>query len=204
MPCCNHTHPFDSYRVAQQWHPSKIRCLIIGENPGSENSQYFYAPPRSYEDDLVKIRRGLLRNLFKEDLLLKPTLEGFRDAGFLFDHAIRCPLPPEAVAKERSAARRVKAKSVQNPEHLRAILDHAPIVWVMGHLACNAVANLTDAFPRQKRKISRHPYPGEDRLGSRFFVSAYLTRWNPEQWPSICSAFVQFAKNRQDSPGSIL
>ena len=199
MNCCNHTHPFDDFYVKQKWWPPELRCLIVGENPGRPTSTYFYDPPESYTKDQVKVRRGLLSNLFELKLLHAPTLEGFREAGFLFDHAIRCPLPKKTIDKERGAARRsLNAARVQKPEHLRQALDHAPIVWVTGHLACNAVANLTDEFPRITRQIAHSPYPGEDRPNSRFFVSAYITRWNVQDWPNICTAFAKFARLRWD------
>lgn len=191
--CCNHAHPYDDFDVQGCWQPSQLRCLIIGENPGGLESAYFYDPPESYERDPVKVRRGLILNLFELRLLHAPTLEGFREAGFLFDHAIRCPLPKEIVKKERDAAKRHKAKRVQNPEHLREHLACAPIVWVMGHLACNAVANITDEFPKKRRGISSRPYPGGDKPNSRFFVSEYLTWRNKNEWERICSAFAQFA-----------
>lgn len=199
MNCCNHPHPYDHFDVQGRWRPSQLRCLIIGENPGSPESVYFYDPPESYERDPVKVRRGLISNLFELRLLHAPTLEGFREAGFLFDHAIRCPLPKETIDKERGTARRsLNAARVQEPEHLRQAVDRAHIVWVMGHLACNAVANLTDEFPRITRQITHSPYPGEDKPNSRFFVSAYLTRWNVQYWPNICAAFAKFARLRWD------
>ncbi len=196
MNCCNHTHPFDLFDVEQQWRPTRLRCLIVGENPGDKGSPYFYDPPWSYENDPVKVRYGLLTNIFQQKLLPSPTLEGFQEAGFLFDHAIRCLLPKEAIKKERPDAARNKAKRVENPEHLREALAHAPIVWVMGHWACNAVANAADEFPKQRRKISKPPFPGEAGPESRFFVSEYLTWRNPKKWPDICAAFAQFARSK--------
>ena len=124
----------------------------------------------------MDIRDALLQNLSEQELIASATLEGFKKAGFLFDHAIRCTMPPVYIRHERETAMRYKAKLVQNPEHLRETLDRARIVWVMGHLACNAVANLTDAFLQKPRKISKPPYPKPDPTpDSRFFVSEYLT-----------------------------
>ncbi len=191
--CCKHIHPYDSFDVEGSWQPRELRCLIVGENPGGPESAYFYDSPKSYQNDQVKVRRGLLSNLFELKLLHAPTLEGFRQAGFLFDHAIRCPMTREDVKRERQAAQRYKAARVQKPEHLRQALDHAPIVWVMGHLACNAVANLTDAFPREKRKIASNPYPCP--INEKFFISEYLRWGNKEDWPRICSTFAQFARS---------
>jgi hypothetical protein len=66
----------------------------------------------------------------------------------------------------------------------------------MGHLANNAVANLTKEFPKEKRKISCDPFSGEAAPGSRFFVSQYLTWRNEEDSGRICAAFAQFARAR--------
>ena len=197
MNCCDGIHPFDRFEVERLWSPPQLRCLIVGENPGSYDSPYFYERPRSYENDPVKVRRGLLQNLFKQKLLPSATLKGFQEAGFLFDHAIRCPLSQKVIAKERVAAMKYASIRVQNPTHLLTALTQAPIVWVMGHLASNAVANLTAEFPKEQRRISSPPFPGEVGPKSRFFVSSYLTRWNEKDWPEIFVAFAQFFFNRK-------
>ncbi|MDE0486919.1 MAG: hypothetical protein OXH80_08065 [Nitrospira sp.] len=198
MNCCNHTHPYDDFDVQGRWQPSQLRCLIIGENPGGLESAYFYDPPENYQKDPVIVRKGLLSTLSELKLLYTPTLEGFRQAGFLFDHAIRCPMTREDIRRERQAAQRYKAARVQKPDHLRRAIAHASIVWVMGHLACNAVANLTNEFSKKQRRISAHPYPGYDEPESRFFVSEYLTWRNKKKWTNIGSAFAQFARLRWD------
>ena len=183
--------------MERKWRPRQLRCLIVGENPSYEGQTYFYEEPISYNNDPVAVRRGLLQNLYKQGVLESATLTGFREAGFLFDHAIRCNLSKDEVKKEHGRAQRFKSKRVQNPTHLLPTLTEAPIVWVMGHLASNAIANLTTDFPREKRKISRPPFPGEVVPGSRYFLSGYLTpRWNQNQWPEICEAFLEFARGR--------
>src|SRR5688572_27617810 len=96
LPCCKaELHPWDYYKVAAEWLPQEVRCFIIGENPGNTNSEYFYSAPGSYDRDRVRVRRGLLQGLHNGTLVSEATLEGFRNAGFLFDHAIRCLLPRE-------------------------------------------------------------------------------------------------------------
>ena len=77
-------------RLNGNWLPRVVRYLLIGENPGDSDSEYFYQRPRSYDADKVAVRRALLHGLHQQRLITEPTLEAFRDAGFLFDHAIRC------------------------------------------------------------------------------------------------------------------
>lgn len=66
----------------------------------------------------------------------------------------------------------------------------------MGHLASNAVANVTSEFPKEPRKISDPPYPASIRPCSRYFLSEYFTRWNERETPGICKAFVRFASGK--------
>jgi len=180
LSCCKaEMHGWDRFEVDRDWLPPTPRCFIVGENPGDTTSQYFYARPASYESDEVTVRRALLRALREHRLIREATLEGFRDAGFLFDHAIRCQLPSGVVGAEREKAKRYASQRVENPEHLQRWLARAPVVWVMGHIASNAVANATTDFPKQRRKISMPPYPGEVAPGSKFFLSEYLT-WRTE------------------------
>lgn len=92
LSCCKATsHPWDRWQVEQRWMPDPLRCLIIAENPGDVTSEYFYQPPVDPHRDQVRVRNGLLHGLHDAGLLTQPTLEAFRDAGFLLDHAIRCP-----------------------------------------------------------------------------------------------------------------
>jgi hypothetical protein len=172
--CAAQQHEWDRLEVEREWLPPTLRCFIVGENPGDTTSEYFYQRPASYESDEVAVRRALLRGLCEQGLIAVATLEGFRDAGFLFDHAIRCQLPSKVVKSEHEKAKRYASQRVGTPDHLRPWLSRAPLVWVMGHLAGNAVANATTEFPRQRRKISMPPYPGEIAPYLRFFVSEYL------------------------------
>jgi len=195
--CCSAVkHPWDEHEVERRWLPRALRCLIIGENPGDTTSEYFYQPPASYASDAVVVRRALLRGLHHHGLIPEPTLEGFRDAGFLFDHAIRCQLPRDDVAAEQHRAMRYASRRVEDPAHLRRRLAESVVVWVMGHLASNAVANITPEFPKKRRRISMPPYPGPVSPSSRFFVSEYLTWRNEAEAPRFCEAFLRFASGK--------
>jgi hypothetical protein len=174
--------------------PKPLRCLIVGENPGDVTSEYFYEPPADPKNDRVRVRRELLDGLHDVGLIAGPTLEAFRDAGFLFDHAIRCPLPSSSVDQERLKANRYASERVANPAHLVPSLTQARIIWVMGHVASNAVANATSDFPKEKRKISQPPFPGPITPDSRFFVSEYFHRFNKKETPGIFAAFARFAR----------
>src|SRR2546426_4486398 len=197
LACCGvQEHPWDRHNVQTDWLPASIRCLIVGENPGAARSEYFYNPPTSYARDRVVVRKGLLHGLHAVGLLNAATLEGFRDAGFLFDHGIRCPLPRDIVKREHRLAKRYVSTRVGGAIHLLPLLSRAETVWVMGHIASNAVANATPQFPKGDRMISKTPYPGEIVPGSRFFVSEYFTRWNRRTVPEICAAFARFARAR--------
>ena len=33
------------YDVPNRWKPQRVRCLIVGENPGEQDSMYFYDVP---------------------------------------------------------------------------------------------------------------------------------------------------------------
>lgn len=136
--CCGHVHPFDARRVRSLWWPDSLRCLIVGENPGSAESAYFY-DPIPIGNDPVGVRRLLLPALRQAELIPEASLAGFKSSGFVFDHAIRCPLPSEAVRKERARARRLRPSIADNASHLRAVVESAPTVWIMGGVARAAV-----------------------------------------------------------------
>jgi hypothetical protein len=190
MKCCGAKgHPWDRFEVEKRWMPKTLRCLIIGENPGDVSSPYFYEPPADPATDPVLVGRDLLAGLHEKGLIAAPTLEAFRDGGFLFDHAIRCPLPREIVEDERLRAQHFRSLRVAHPEHLRAHLARASLVWVMGHVAANAVANVARDFPKVHRKISQRPFPGPIAPGSRYFVSEYFHRFNGEKKREIVVAF---------------
>jgi hypothetical protein len=197
MPgCCGVEHQWDRHKVESTWLPPTLRCFVVGENPGDTTSQYFYERPVDYRSDEVAVRRALLRGLHQYGLIHEATLEGFKGAGFLFDHAIRCQLPSAAITSERQKAMRYVSPRVERTWHLRPWLAQAKVVWVMGHLASNGVANATTEFPKQRRKISKQPYPGEIACHSRFFLSEYLS-WRTEvHAPAFCQAFKDFALQR--------
>ena len=95
--------------------------------------------------------------------------------------------------QERLKANRYACERVANAVHLVPSLPQARIVWVMGHLACNAVANASTDFPKERRKISQNPYPGPIAPGSRFFVSEYFRRFT-KSGKAIFEAFARFAR----------
>ena len=197
MPCCGaEKHQWEKHEVERRWLPRVLRCFIVGENPGDTTSEYFYEPPASYASDEVAVRRALLHGLHQRGLIAEATLEGFQGAGFLFDHAIRCQLASRVINVERQKAMRYASHLVEDPAHLRVRLAEAKTVWVMGHLASNAVANATAEFPKERRRISGPPYPGRIRACSRFFLSEYLSWRTESEAPRFCEAFERFAHEK--------
>jgi hypothetical protein len=197
LACCGATkHQWEEHEVERRWVPTRLRCLIIGENPGSTASQYFYQRPPSYTSDTVVVRRALLRELHQHGIIPEATLEGFQSAGFLFDHAIRCQLSSQVISGERQRAMRYASSYVKEPVHLQPWIAQSVVIWVMGHLASNAVANATTEFPRQRRKISMPPYPSQIASSSRFFLSEYITWRNEAKVSKFCEAFVCFAREK--------
>src|SRR5262249_4324279 len=112
----------------QRWMPEPLQCLIVGENPGRCDFGVLLRAASDPKRDRVRVRRELLNGLDKVGLISEPTLEAFRDAGFLFDHAIRCPLASFAVNKERPKANRYDSERVAHPTHLVAALKRARVV----------------------------------------------------------------------------
>ena len=197
LVCCGASaHQWEEHGVERRWVPQTLKCLIIGENPGDATSQYFYDKPPSYSSDVVVVRRALLCGLHQRGIIQDATLESFRDAGFLFDHAIRCQLSSVLISRERQRAMRYACRLLENPSHLRSWLAQANVVWVMGHLASNAVANAVNEFPRQRRKISRPPFPAEVLPSSKFFLSEYVTWRNERKAPEFCESFKKFFRER--------
>ena len=197
LACCGaEKHQWEKHEVEPKWLPRLLKCFIVGENPGDTASEYFYERPRSYASDEVTVRRALLRGLHERGLIPEATLEGFQDAGFLFDHAIRCQLPSRVVGVERQKAMRYGSLRVANPVHLRPRLTEARVVWVMGHLASNAVANASGDFAKQRRRISQPPYPARIAPCSKFFLSEYLSWRTESEAPRFCEAFGGFARER--------
>ncbi len=185
MSCCGKRHAWDIYEVATRWTPDTLRCLIVGENPGDERSIYFYQPADGR--DPVRIRSNLLHALTVATLISAPTLEAFRAAGFLFDHAIRCRMPFEQIQIYRRSADRPKPALPGNAEHLRPLVAEARSVWVMGRIARKAVGSVAEDFPIGREQISKPPYPC--RLNStKYFVSRYLSRISRDRAATICCA----------------
>jgi hypothetical protein len=204
LACCGaDQHQWEEHEVERRWLPRVLRCFIVGENPGDTDSEYFYQPPASYTLDDVAVRRALLRGLHPRGLILEATLEGFQDAGFLFDHAIRCQLASGVIKVERQRAMRYACRLVENPEHLRNRLADARTVWVMGHFASNAVADASPDFPNQRRQISRPPYPGRLQACSKFFLSVYLSWRTEADAPRFREAFESFAREKAAFEGRI-
>lgn len=195
--CCGaEKHEWNRLEVERRWLPPTLRCFIVGESPGNTTSEYFYERPASYAQDEVGVRRALLRGLHQQGLIAEATLDGFQEAGFLFDHAIRCQLSSMVVSSERQKAMRYTSRRVGNADHLCMWLAQSCVVWVMGHLASNAVANASAEFPKQRRKISLPPYPGEIARDSRFFVSEYLSWRTEAEASAFAKAFKRFAQER--------
>jgi hypothetical protein len=194
MPC-RHTHPWDRFRVARLWVPRPLRCLVVGENPGSSTTPYFYDPERA-----VAIRTILLRELHAAGILAAATLEAFRAAGFLFDHGIRCPL--DDVTTDRRLARTYASPRANAAAHLTPLIRKASSVWVMGYVARNAAAAAWPGFPRDRGDIARPPYPGPVQAAPTFFVSRYLTRTPAAELGVIVGAFTGFWRARRDEGGS--
>lgn len=185
--CCGREHPFDSRQVRTRWWPGELRCLIVGESPGTAGSAFFYDPiPRT---DPVGVRRLLLPALAEAEIIRHPTLEDFREAGFLFDHVVRCPLSMRAIARERQRAQRYRSVRAAGATHLRGAIEAAPKIWAMGHIARNAVADLFPRFPRTRRRLTP-PYAVEGRV----FVSRYLRpRFDsPEAARRVVATFERF------------
>jgi hypothetical protein len=188
MPCCGEcVHAWDEFRVATDWCPERVRCLVIGENPGSPTTAYFYNAAKK-----VAVRTILLRELNRAGIVASPTLEAFKAAGFLFDHGIRCRLPDDEIETQRRLAREYASPRANAAAHLTQLIRDTVGVWVMGYVARNAVAASWSEFPRDTRDISRCPYPGTLSAGSRFFVSRYITRAPRDEVAKVFREFSSF------------
>jgi hypothetical protein len=198
MPCCGErVHAWDEFRVATIWFPTRVRCLIVGENPGSPSTAYFYDPSKK-----VAVRTILLRELARAGIVASPTLEAFKEAGFLFDHGIRCRLADDGIATERRLAREYASPRANAATHLAQPIRDAAGVWVMGYVARNAVAVSWPEFPRDTCDISRCPYPRQLPEAPRFFVSRYVTRAPRAEVAAVFREFGPFwATIREDHTG---
>ena len=173
MDCCGKSHPWDVHDVPNRWKPQRVRCLIVGENPGDTDSMYFY--DESPNHDLVRVRTNLLSGLTAAGLIIEPSLKAFRAAGFLFDHGIRCHMPFKLIKRIARTADRIEPPLPVMPAYLRPLIGEASAIWVMGHIARKAVGVVAKDFPPVRDKISQPPYPCRLR-GTKYFVSRYLSR----------------------------
>jgi hypothetical protein len=151
--------------------PQRLRCLIIGESPGAPGSACFYDPilPSS---DPVKVRRLLLRALTNDHILTAPSLEEFKAAGLVFDHAIREQIDMGLVEVDRDKAAKFESVLAASATHLLPLIEKAESVWAMGFIARNAMTGLFASIPK-KRLTLTPPY----KLNDKIFVSRYLTRF---------------------------
>ncbi len=198
LSCCpEEMHQWERFQVESEWFPTRLRCFVVGENPGSSKAAYFYDVKKA-----VPVRTILLRELYQSRILAEPTLAAFRSAGFLFDHGIRCRLPKNEIGKERRLAQQYKSPRANAATHLESLLRGATAVWVMGYVARNAVAAPRSELPRDFFDISSSPYPGQSREAARFFVSRYLTRAPREEVVRIFREFVRFWNRVHDGNGA--
>lgn len=167
--CCEREHPWDTFSVARKWIPSKLCCLIVGESPGKDEEKYFYNEHRR-----VAVRTIMLGGLHRHGIIVEPTLVAFREAGFLFDHAIRCLLDPDIIKHEATLAQRYSSPRASAAAHLDVFLGAGSPVWVMGRIARNGVADPRSEFQRDYSEISKPPNPRWLPEAPRFFVSRYL------------------------------
>ncbi len=181
--------PFESRKVRERWWPKELRCLVVGESPGGPGSPYFYDQIPVDEDDPVTIRQNFLGALARLKIIASPTLESFRDGGFVFDHAIRAQLPMERIQLERALAAKYESKLASEALHLRPFIEEAQSVWVMGLIARNAVASLYPSIPRQRRKLTP-PYQIEQM--PKILVSRYLTRMAESEAHEVVRCAVRF------------
>lgn len=196
LPCCGaQEHPWNTFSVATEWLPDVLRCLVIGESPGEDETKYFYNPRSK-----VAVRTIMLRELHRHGLLNEPTLPAFRAAGFLFDHAIRCVLPSIVFQNEANRANRYKSQRAAAATHLEAYLRKESPVWVMGRIARNAVAALRIDFPRDTSKISKPPYPCRLAKAPRFFVSRYLLHASSLEVATIFARLHAFCDETSPDP----
>jgi hypothetical protein len=136
--------------------------------------------------DPVKIRRLLLSQLVVQGLLEKPTLEDFKAKGFFFDHAVRCQIPMTYVVRDRKLARRYQSQLVSTQTHLPRLIKLFDKVWVMGHIARNAVANLGVISVNSRGLIPAYTE------GLRFFISPYVRHYKGYGPYEIVAAFKAF------------
>lgn len=189
MKCGGMGHPFDRCRVATDWFPQELQCLIVGENPGSPGKPYCYDPIQEYMRDLVEVRRRLLPALVQHKLMSSATREAFRDAGFLFDHAIRCQMDQDLIRLESKLAKQHRSKLVSQSTHLAPLIAKVPKVWIMGYLALAAVTKIC-----WKEIVYNYGiHPNGRVVNDKFLLSPYFNRFSKESdIMAIRSNFKQF------------
>src|SRR5215831_13034646 len=174
---CSHTnHPFDSRHVKANWWPPDLKCLVNGENPGSPASAYFYDPIPQNRRDPVRVRSALLNMLSQIGIIGSPDLAAFKAAGLVFDHAIRCPLASKTeIIRQRHLATSFGSPLAHQATYLRPLIEQANKIWVMGHIARDAVIFLMKKEDHDIRyKFAEKLSPPS--IYSKFFFSRYLTR----------------------------
>ena len=184
--CCNTVHAADRLNVEETWWPKIPRCLIIGESPGNPGSLHFYDPIPVGRPDPVSIRHHLLNELVAVGLLQVATREDFTERGYFFDHAVRCQIPMKNVKHDRQRAKKYQSELVGKQNHLARLIESFDVVWVMGHMAGNAVANLGLITADTRSLIPAYTE------GRRFFISPYVRQYPSYKPHDILAAFVAF------------
>ncbi|MBI4635822.1 MAG: hypothetical protein HY727_05680 [Candidatus Rokubacteria bacterium] len=186
--CCGRVHPFDERHVERDWWPSTLRLLIVGETP-SPNSAYFYDPIPEHGPDSVGVRRNLLGGLAQRSLIAAPSLAAFKEAGLLFDHAVRCRLSKAETKRERRRARHLASERAHRGYHLSRALREAGKVWIMGWLALDAVARARGLGALPSVSVGVNP---PRAITEKFFVSRYLLHASRAEMADILDRFRAF------------
>lgn len=188
--------PFESREVRARWWPRREVCVIIGESPGAPGEAYFYDPIPPDRKDPVGVRGMLLPALVQAGLIASSTLEAFRDAGFVFDHAIRRQIPMAVVRKERERALRYRSDWAARATHLVKPVEAFPVVWVMGRIARNAIATVKPATAVKRKLDPPYVLDAEPRL---FFSTYFRPRFDsPETVKNVVAQFKRFLKHRPE------
>jgi hypothetical protein len=112
-------------------------------------------------------------------LIESPTLEAFRAAGFVFDHAIRCQLPTPTIKDEHKLARRYASPRAHAAAHLAEFVAAARKVWILGHIAPDAVTNVSGLRDRRSRITPPYVLQTEPpQTEPKVFVSQYFRRFD--------------------------
>jgi hypothetical protein len=195
--CCGTSHQFDTGNVAEEWWPERLKCLIVGESPGSPGSSYFYdslPEDADLDRDPVEVRRYLLAGLSDAGLIAGRTLSAFRDAGLAFDHGIRCQLPSRIIEAEWRRALRFRSNRAHRAVHLKQGVRQAPRVWIMGHIARDAVRWVNELANVIEERPLDPPYVIETDRTPKLFVSRYLNHYAARQVHTIVAAFQKFVE----------